>query len=250
MKRALVVGATRGLGLELTKGLLARGWEVSTTSRKDAPALAELGCKVASGVELLEDKCGDVLVAGTSGVFDQVYMNAGYFYTGETFDVLNFEEERKMFEICAIAPLRIIQALVKGGRLVSGSKIILITSEGGSIGLRTEEEGGGHYGHHMSKAAENMMGRLLAWDLKPRGIAVVMVHPGFLRTEMTEHYSHLYDKFGAVPASEAVAPILKAGDDVTLETTGRFIAPLGADGLGLGASALPKGFKPFDDIPW
>lgn len=60
----------------------------------------------------------------------------------------------------------------------SGSRIGFITSEGGSIGLRTEKEGGANYGHHMSKAAANMGGKLLAWDLKPKGIPLVMIHPG------------------------------------------------------------------------
>jgi NAD(P)-dependent dehydrogenase (short-subunit alcohol dehydrogenase family) len=101
--------------------------------------------------------------------FDYVFVVAGYFTT-ETFDKLNPSEERKMIEICALAPLHLIQSLVVNGFLTKGSRVILITSEGGSIGLRIEREGGANYGHHMSKAAENMMGRLLAWDLKPKGL--------------------------------------------------------------------------------
>lgn len=65
------------------------------------------------------------------------------------------------------------------GLVKQGGKVILITSEGGSIGLRTEKEGGANYGHHMSKCAANMMGRLLAWDLKPKGIAVLPQFPSF-----------------------------------------------------------------------
>ena len=91
------------------------------------------------------------LAAGTK--IDTLMLVAGYFTT-ETFDELNFAEERKMMEICAFAPLRITQNLVKAGILQSGSKIGMITSEGGSIGLRTEAEGGANYGHHMSKCAQ------------------------------------------------------------------------------------------------
>lgn len=77
-----------------------------------------------------------------------------------------------MMEICAMAPLAIVQKIITSGQLGKGGKVALITSEGGSIGLRTEKEGGANYGHHMSKCAVNMMGRLLAWDVKPKGIAV------------------------------------------------------------------------------
>ena len=55
-----------------------------------------------------------------------------------------------------------------------------------------------------------MMGKILALDLKPKGIALVMIHPGFLKTDMTAHYSHFYEEFGAMSASEAVGPILMA----------------------------------------
>jgi short-subunit dehydrogenase len=85
--------------------------------------------------------------------FDFLIFVAGYFTT-ETFEELNFKEGRKMMEICAFAPLRIIQGLVLAGYLSEGSKIGMITSEGGSIGLRTEREGGANYGHHMSKCAQ------------------------------------------------------------------------------------------------
>jgi NAD(P)-dependent dehydrogenase (short-subunit alcohol dehydrogenase family) len=78
-----------------------------------------------------------------------------------------------------------IQALVKRNLVRSGGKFILISSEAGSITLRHESEGGGNYGHHASKAALNMVGKLLSLDLKDKGIAVGMVHPGFMRTEMT-----------------------------------------------------------------
>eukprot|EP00296_Roombia_truncata_P008310 JP446788.1.p1 GENE.JP446788.1~~JP446788.1.p1 ORF type:complete len:255 (-),score=54.08 JP446788.1:48-812(-) len=250
-QHALVIGANRGLGLELVKALQQRGLRVTGTTRKDSDALTATGAKVISGIDLEDDNSGKLLVEKLAGdKVDVLWCSAGYFFTGETFDVLNWEEQRKMYEICAIAPLRITQALVTGNLVCSGAKVILITSEGGSIGLRSFEEGGGHYGHHCSKAAENMMGRLMAFDLKPRGIAVQMQHPGFLRTEMTAHYAHFYDEFGAVPASEAVPKLIDCANALTLETTGRFIAPLGANGLGLGAKQLPAGFQPGDGIPW
>lgn len=107
------------------------------------------------GIELLDEAAGSKIVAGLGEgtKIDQLLLVAGYFTT-ETFDELNFSEERKMMEICAFAPLRITQCLVKSGALQAGGKIGMITSEGGSIGLRTEREGGANYGHHMSKCAQ------------------------------------------------------------------------------------------------
>merc|ERR1719284_937651 len=121
------------------------------------------------------------------------------------------------------------------------------------IGLRTEKEGGANYGHHMSKAAANMGGKLLAWDLKPKGIPLVMIHPGFLKTDMTkDKYAHLYEELGAVFPEEAVPYIRQPGADMTLDTTGRFVAALGSKGLGLGVWALedPDRVTPGTDLPW
>ena len=65
---------------------------------------------------------------------------------------------------------------VSSNSLATPSKCILITSEGGSISLRTREEGGGAYGHHASKAAANMVGKVLANDLYEKGITMAMIN--------------------------------------------------------------------------
>jgi NAD(P)-dependent dehydrogenase (short-subunit alcohol dehydrogenase family) len=98
-----------------------------------------------------------------------------------------------MYTTSAIAPVFIVHRLVHANLMGKGSKVILVTSESGSLTLRHEAEGGGNYGHHASKAAENMVGKLLSLDLKDKGIIVTMVHPGFMRTEMTKSVG--FDKF-------------------------------------------------------
>lgn len=60
--------------------------------------------------------------------------------------------------------------------MTKNGKIILVSSESGSITLRHEKEGGGNYAHHASKSALNMVGKLLSLDLKDQGIAVGIVH--------------------------------------------------------------------------
>ncbi len=93
-----------------------------------------------------------------------------------------------MYTICSIAPVFLIHDL--SSSLSSSAKILILTSEGGSLALRTEKEGGGMYGHHGSKAAANMAGRLLSFDLKDKGVTVAMIHVSDL-THNTEIFDHL-----------------------------------------------------------
>jgi NAD(P)-dependent dehydrogenase (short-subunit alcohol dehydrogenase family) len=85
----------------------------------------------------------------------------------------------------AISVPFIIHSLFAAKYLPPKSKILLVSSESGSIFLRHEKEGGGNYAHHASKAALNMVGKLLSLDLKEDGVVISIVHPGFMRTEMT-----------------------------------------------------------------
>jgi len=96
-----------------------------------------------------------------------------------------------MYTTSSVAPVFIVHQLAKESLLQKGSKIVLISSEAGSIALRTGPEG--NYAHHASKAALNMTGKLLSYDLKDQGVVVSMVHPGFMRTEMTRGVG--FDKF-------------------------------------------------------
>jgi NAD(P)-dependent dehydrogenase (short-subunit alcohol dehydrogenase family) len=85
----------------------------------------------------------------------------------------------------SIAPPFLVHSLSRANLLSTGSKIVLVSSESGSITLRHEKEGGGNYAHHASKSALNMVGKLLSLDLREKGVVVSIVHPGFMRTEMT-----------------------------------------------------------------
>jgi len=100
---------------------------------------------------------------------------------------VNFKEELKMIDICALGPLRVTAALYNGGLLTPGkSKVVVITSQGGSITWRlVQNPEGGDYGHHMSKAAANMMSVLLSQELKDKDIPVGILHPGFNKSDMT-----------------------------------------------------------------
>lgn len=139
-----------------------------------------------SGVDVAEPSAGETIVEGLKGDrIDTVVITAGYFST-ETLEEPNWDDEVKMYKTSSIGPVFIVHALVKHNLLPEGSKVILVSSESGSITLRHESEGGGNYGHHASKAALNMVGKLLSLDLKDKKVAVAITHPAFMRSEMTK----------------------------------------------------------------
>merc|ERR1712087_530782 len=162
---------------------------------------------------------------------DIVINNAGYFYgPEETLDNLNYAEELKMIDICALGPLRVTAALRKAGKLSSSAQVIIITSQAGSVEWRFTQNPQGHdYGHHMSRAACNIMGVLLSQELKEAGIPVLLLHPGFNKTGMTEKYSHIWEVEGAVDASEGAKRVLH---EVTF-LRDEFLGPSHRDGSDL-----------------
>ncbi|KXT14010.1 hypothetical protein AC579_8865 [Pseudocercospora musae] len=125
-----------------------------------------------------------------------------------------------MYKISSIGPVFTTHALHKAGLIHKDSKLTLISSEAGSITLRHDSEGGGMYGHYASKAALNMVGKLLSFDLKDDGIiAVGLVHPAFMRTDMTAGvgFDKFWDVGGAVTPDESAKSLKKDRDIGTAE---------------------------------
>lgn len=177
MPGVLVVGASRGLGAELAKKYAANSENtVLATSRSEKTEDFE-NVKWIPNIDVSAKDAGIKLAEGckSHGPLDIVIITAGYFAT-ETFDEPNWDDEVKMYTISAIGPVFLVHHLVKAGVLAKGAKIVFVSSESGSIKLRHESEGGGNYGHHASKSALNMVGKLLSLDLKDKGIAVCVVH--------------------------------------------------------------------------
>ncbi|MDX1528651.1 MAG: SDR family oxidoreductase, partial [Gammaproteobacteria bacterium] len=180
MSTFLVTGGNRGIGLELCRQLSARGDQVIAACRKTSDALEETGAEIHEGIEVTDDASVRRLSKALDGRVLDVLINCAGILTRETIEDLNVEQIRNQFEVNAIGPLRVTAALLPN--LKKGSKVAIITSRMGSIEDNTS---GGRYGYRMSKAAVNMAGRSLAWDLKDKGIAVVLLHPGMVATEMT-----------------------------------------------------------------
>lgn len=210
MATALVTGANRGIGLELCKQLKDKGFEVIAACRKSSPALDALGVRVETGVDVSSDEAVRKLAERLQGVsIDWLVQNAGVL-SGESLDSLDFDAIRRQFEINALGPLRVTKALLPN--LKKGAKLALVTSRMGSI---ADNGSGGMYGYRMSKAALNMAGSSLAIDLKDRGVAVVLLHPGFVRTEMTGGN-------GTIDPDGSAKQLIERIEALTLETSGRF----------------------------
>lgn len=232
-KRILVTGGNRGLGYEIVKQAVADGATVIVLCRSTNDQLEELVGKwnVYSGVDVTDNVAVDDAlkkVKSDGGALDYVINNAGYFYEPceKISDAsLNFEEQLKQINICALGPLRVNAAAVNAKALADDAKLIIITSQAGSAEWRKvqNKDEGGDYGHHMSRAACNIAGVLQAEELRSKGYSVLLVHPGFNRTEMTAKYKEIWDIEGAVEPTVGAKRVLYEAMQSSLETTGKFV---------------------------
>jgi len=210
---ALVTGSNRGIGLELCTQLKQRGFDVIATCRHSSPELEQLGVEVIENVEVSDPKSLAALVNKLSGRhIDWLINNAGI-ADGIAMDELNEQTIascKRMFEVNSLGPLLTTQALV--GNLGEGSKVGIITSRMGSI---DDNDSGGSYGYRMSKAAVNAAGKSLSIDLKPQGIAVAILHPGWVRTDMTGHN-------GLIDTDESASGLLMRMEELNIENSGSF----------------------------
>ncbi|MCP9930692.1 SDR family oxidoreductase [Cyanobium sp. AMD-g] len=211
MATYLITGTNRGIGLEYCRQLQARGETVVAVCRSPSPQLEALGVRIEAGVDLTDGAAIADLVGRLGPLaIDGLILNAGLLERTSLED-LDVDSLRRQFEVNAIAPLRLTQALL--GHLGEGAKVILMTSRMGSI---DDNGSGGAYGYRMSKVALNMAGKSLAIDLRPRGIAVALLHPGLVSTRMTGFSAQ------GISTEESVRGLLARIDALSLETSGSF----------------------------
>ena len=209
----LVTGSSRGIGLELCKQLNERGDRVIATCRQSTDALAALDVEVLENVDVSDPKSLKLLSARLKErKIDWLVNNAGVLqsFSLDDLDMDCIANFKKMFDVNSLGPLLATKSLLK--HLGSGAKIGLITSRMGSI---ADNDSGGSYGYRMSKAAANAAGKSLAIDLKSQGIAVGILHPGYVRTDMTGHS-------GLMDADESVIGLIERMDNLNLTNTGSF----------------------------
>ena len=177
--------------------------------RKAGNQLSVLGVRVIEGIDVSD--AGSVRIlqnqAGLEGL-DWLINNAGILSV-DSLESLDFEAMERQFRVNALGPLRVTRALLP--KLAPGSKIGIITSRMGSVEDNTS---GGYYGYRMSKAAVNMAGMSLARDLYERQIAVAMLHPGMVATEMTGGRG--------IPVEKSAGGLIRRMDALDIKDTGSF----------------------------
>ncbi|MCH2040547.1 MAG: SDR family oxidoreductase [Saccharospirillaceae bacterium] len=213
MANVVITGANRGIGLELAKLYAARGDLVTAICREAGDEIEDIADQTISGIDVTNEQIGPglqtILAELVEGKIDLLINNAGLF-KNETLDAMDADSIREQFEVNTIAPLMIAHGLVP--LMGEGSKIANITSRMGSIEDNTS---GAYYGYRASKAALNAVGKSLAMDLKPHGIAVAQLHPGFVQTRMVGFN-------GDISPAEAAAGLAQRIDELNLENTGGF----------------------------
>jgi NAD(P)-dependent dehydrogenase (short-subunit alcohol dehydrogenase family) len=183
-RRALIIGASRGIGLGLAKELAARGWHVFASQRSPSEALAEAarGGAIEVVTADVNDTASLAALAGSIGKasLDVVLVNAGIMGNeNETADSATAEAVTEIMMTNAVGPAR-------AGRLMlpllrDGGILAFTTSRLGSIA----DSFGGYDLYRMSKAAQNILARgIFAQGAKDRGIAVLSLHPGWVQTDM------------------------------------------------------------------
>lgn len=221
METVLIIGANRGIGLALAKLHAQRGDRVLAFCRTPSGELEATGARVIGSVDVRDDAsvASAVQQLGEEAP-TRVLVVAGVL-AREGLEALGpaaFDSIRHQFEVNAMAPLRVVHALLP--RLRPGAKLGLLTSRMGSV---ADNGSGGYYGYRMSKAALNAAGKSLALDLRERGVTVLLLHPGFVQTDMTEGQ-------GDTTPEQSAANLMARMDAARPEDSGSF---LHADGTAL-----------------
>ena len=223
-RHIVLTGAGRGLGLEFTRQWLEAGHRVFALARHPdaSPDLAELAerhpgalflqrCDVAddASVEAARDA-----VAKAWDAVDILLNNAGVGdrYSAKLGDI-DFARLRDVYEVNALGPLRLIRAFLPMLRHGSQPRVVNVTSLMGSI---SDNHSGGSYGYRMSKAALNMATRSLGHELGPEGIVSIVIHPGWVRTDMGGSRAPVEPK-------DAIAAMIRTIDALGPEHAGTFV---------------------------
>lgn len=206
----VITGANRGIGLELARHYAGAGRDVIGVCRQSSAELVEVAAEVIEGVDVTTDAGIEKLTAGLAGKRIGLLINNAGLLQDEQLGSIDFDSIRAQMEINAYAPLRVTEALIP--LMGQGSKIANITSRMGSI---ADNDSGGRYGYRASKAALNAFGKSLAMDLKPKGIAVAQLHPGYVKTRMVNFG-------GLITPQESAKGLVERIAGLNLENTGSF----------------------------
>lgn len=225
MPHWLIVGASRGIGLEVARQLSARGERV-TASVRSAAGEAALRAAAPLARALYFDVRDEAAIRAAaervSDPIDALIANAGaYGPQRQSSTDMDFEGALDLLSINTLGPLRVVQAFLPLVKRSARPRIIMMSSILGSMSL----EGSFNVGYRASKAGLNKMMQCLAADLKEESVIVVAMHPGWVRTDMGGPDATL-------DVRDSAAGAIQVAESLTLADTGRYLDYRG------------------DDIPW
>jgi NAD(P)-dependent dehydrogenase (short-subunit alcohol dehydrogenase family) len=229
--RVVVTGANRGIGLELTRQLLARGDEVEALARDPDRARDLDALRPTHGASLTIFPCD---VSSDSSVrtygrarpklpVDLLINNAGVYGTSRGLEQEDTAELLRILDTNAVGAVRLVKALFRPLRDGREKKIAHISSSMGSIG---ENRSGGYYAYRMSKAALNMFSVTLAEEVRKHGLISVVLNPGWVQTDMG-------GPSAPVPVRDSAAGLLQVIAGLTPADSGKFLD-----------------YRAGDEIPW
>jgi NAD(P)-dependent dehydrogenase (short-subunit alcohol dehydrogenase family) len=245
MPTALVTGANRGLGLAFVKQLDKLGWRVFACCRNPSSAGELMALSETSGgrVEIKQLDIGqfeqsDRLAGELAGEpIDLLLNNAGIIGgsgvtfseesrgTMQKFGELDFDEWMNVFKVNVVGTAKLTEALIDNIASSQQKTVVIMSSIMGSI--TANEEGnfpppGGIYLYRTSKAAMNMLSRNMAADLKERGVKVVALNPGWVKTDMG-------GSDAIFEADDVIARLLDMVVHGGMEQSGKFISQDGTE---------------------
>lgn len=221
-KTILITGANRGLGLEFCRQYLEAGWRVIATTR--LPSTAKVLTALAKEYSSLQIEALDVAdftqitslserLAEES--IDVLLNNAGVYgdRSGQTFGAIDCQEWAKTFEINTMAPVKVAEAFLP--QLENGRNK-LIVSVSSLMGSMTDNTSGGSLIYRSSKAALNAVMKSLAIDLKSKAIGILILHPGWVKTDMGGENA-------LIEVEESVSGMIEQIKAFEIQQTGSFI---------------------------
>jgi NAD(P)-dependent dehydrogenase (short-subunit alcohol dehydrogenase family) len=215
MPRVLVTGANRGIGLEFARQYAADGWDVVATARQSSPELDALGVRM-EPLDLSDAEAVASFPRSSDQPLDLFIANAGTNNPMNADGAANARDWQAMMMINVIAPYQLGTGLLP--RMTGAGKMVAISSGMGSIG----DNGGGWVPYRTSKAALNMAWSNLALEARSRGITVVALSPGWVRTRMGGAAAE-------ITPEESVGDRRALIDRLTIADTGHFLRRDGSE---------------------
>jgi NAD(P)-dependent dehydrogenase (short-subunit alcohol dehydrogenase family) len=220
MSTVLITGANRGIGLEFTKQYAADGWRVLACCREPQSASALQGIAnqhenvSVHALNVADFAQIDALALQLKHENIDVLINNAGVYPSSSFGDTDYDAWAEGFKVNSMAPLKIAEAFVQHVTRSQLKKMATITSKMGSIDDNTS---GDSYSYRASKTAVNMVMKSLSIDLKPYGISVVTLHPGWVQTDMG-------GPNGLINTQTSVTGLRQQIESLDLNNSGRFVA--------------------------